>query len=119
MRELGVFNLEKRRLQGDHIVDSQHLKGAYKIWIETYCKGRCPIPSDRTRENDFKLKEGRLRLAVRRKFFTVRVVRPWHRLPIGAGIAPSMEVFIWAGWDFEQPGPSGSCPYPWQRVGRR
>lgn len=88
-------------------MDSQDLKGAYKKWIETYSKGRSPILSDRRRENDFKLKEGRLRLDVRMKFFPVRVMRPWLRFPREAGIASSMEVFIWAGWDFEQPGPSG------------
>lgn len=43
--------------------------------------------------NGFKLKEGRFGLGVRKKFFTVRVVRQWHRLPKGALNAPSLEVF--------------------------
>ncbi|KFO84712.1 hypothetical protein N320_12896, partial [Buceros rhinoceros silvestris] len=41
----------------------------------------------------FKLKESRLRLDIRKKFFTVRVVGHWHRLPREAVDAPSLEMF--------------------------
>ena len=39
------------------------------------------------------LKEGRFRLDKRKKSFTVRVVRHWHRLPRDVADAPSLETF--------------------------
>ena len=41
----------------------------------------------------FQLKEGRFRLGIRKKLFTIRVVKHWHRLPREVVGAPSLEAF--------------------------
>ncbi|PKU36187.1 hypothetical protein llap_13509 [Limosa lapponica baueri] len=68
LRDLGLFNVEKRRLLGDLIEAFQYLKRAYR-----------------------KLKEGRFRLDIGKKFFTVRVVKHWNRWPRECVDATSLE----------------------------
>ena len=64
---------------------SQYLKWAYNegLFIRA--------GSNRMKENGFKLEEGRFRLDIRKKFFTVRVVRHWNRLASEVVDALSLE----------------------------
>ena len=68
----------------------QYLKGAYMEARKGLCIRAC---SDKMKGNGFKVEEGRFRLDIRKKFFTVRVVRHWNRLPNEAVDAPSLETF--------------------------
>jgi len=82
------LSLEKRRLQGHLTAAFQYLKGAYeKDGDRLFSRACCDRP------RGFKLKEGRFRLNMRKKFFAVRVVKHWNKLPRGVADAPSLETF--------------------------
>ncbi|KAK4813368.1 hypothetical protein QYF61_004705 [Mycteria americana] len=102
--DLGLFSLEKRRLRGDLIVlynclkgggrEEQHFQNHDYVTVkddgERLFTRAC---SDRTSSNGFKLKKGRFRLDIRKRFCKRRVVRHWTRLPREVVDAPCLEVF--------------------------
>jgi len=85
-----LFSLQRRKLQGVLIAVFQFLKEAYRTDGENIFSRAC---HDRTRSNGFKLRKGRFRLDIRKKVFTMSVVKYWNRLPREVVEAPSLEVF--------------------------
>ena len=71
--ELGLFNLEKRRLWGNLNAAFLNLEGACKHEGDQLFT---QSDSDKTKGSDFVLNEGRFRLDIRWKSFTQRAVRP-------------------------------------------
>jgi len=90
LKEMGLFSLEKSRRWGHLVAAFQYLKGVYKKAGEGLFKRAC---SDRTSWNGFRLKKSSFRLDIRKKFFTLRVVRQWNLLPREVVDAPSLEEF--------------------------
>ena len=114
-----MFSMEKRRLRGDLTAAFQYLKGAYRGEGNQLFER---VDNCRTRGNGLKLREGRFRLDVRGKLFTVRVVRCWNSCPERLWMPrPSLEVFKarlegpWAAWAGVKGG--GWWPCMWRGVG--
>ena len=82
---MGLFSLERKSLFRDQVAAFQYMKGAYgKAGKGLFRRSGSKV---------FKLEEGRFRLEIRKKFFTVRVVRHWNRLFRGVVNAHSLESF--------------------------
>ena len=80
-----------------------------------------PVPEGVLQENwKGTIHESRFRLDIKKKFFTVRVVRHWNRLPSKVVHVPSLKEFKASrDGDFEQPGLNGDVPAYSRGVGTR
>ena len=90
LRDLNLFSLHKRRLRGDLVACYKLVRGDQQALWESLFPQALPGV---TRNNGHKLAEGRCRLDIRRRYFTVRAARIWNQLPSKVVLAPTLGVF--------------------------
>lgn len=93
-RELGLFRLEKRRLQEDLFMVFQYPKGAYKKDGKRLFERACSVS---TRTNGFKLR-GHVYIKYKEGILYCEVVQRTCGCPLPGGVQG------WVGWDSKQPG---------------
>jgi len=109
-RELRLFSLEKRRLWRDRSVSKGDLE---ESWHRIFLWGCVVTGWDAP---GFKQEQSRFILDFRKKFFTMRVMWHWNRLPKEIMNVPTLTGFIHsfiqdqAGWGLEQPDLEGDVP---------